>query len=183
LVKGQGLAKLLAESNFRALSINDLQGYEEGVDMNEFDELTSAIRIEEKFVSSEWYKNIVPYLMTLKCPSDLSPSKARTLKLHAVKYCISDNQLYWKDPLGFLLVYLVESETERVIREFHEGVCGGHHAWRATTYKILRAGYYWPKHFSDVNTKVRAYNPCQLFPGKHKLLALPLVPVKMEAPF
>jgi hypothetical protein len=183
LVKGQGLAKLLAESNFRALGINSLQGCEEGKDMNELYEKTSEIRIEEKFTSSDWYKNIVSYLLTLKCPSDLSPSKARMLKLHAVKYCISESQLYWKDPLGFLLVCLVESETEKVISEFHEGVCGGHHAWRATAYKILRAGYYWPKLFSDVNAKVRACNPCQLFMGKHKLPALPLVPVKTEAPF
>jgi hypothetical protein len=82
-----------------------------------------------------------------------------------------------------MLICLVESEIERVISEFHEGVCGGHHAWRGTTYKILRARYYWPKLFSDVNAKVRAYNPCQLFAGKQKLPALPLVPVKTKAPF
>jgi hypothetical protein len=151
--------------------------------MNELSEKTSEIRIKEKFTSSDWYKNIVSYLLTLKCPSDLSPSKARTLKLHVVKYCIFESQLYWKDPLGFLLVCLVEYETEKVISEFHEGVCGGHHAWRAVAYKILRAGYYWPKLFSDVNAKVRACNPCQLFMGKHKLPALPLVLVKTGAPF
>ena len=153
------------------------------MNINELDERTNAIKIEEKFISSEWYRNIVSYLLTLKCPSELSPSKDRTLKLHVVKYCIAKNQLYWKDPLGFLLIYLVESETEMVISEFHEGVCGGHHAWRAIAYKILRAGYYWPKIFSDVNAKVRACNPCQLFAGKQKLLVLPLVPVKTEAPF
>ena len=69
------------------------------MNINELDERTNAIKIEEKFVSSEWYRNIVSYLLTLKCPSELSPSKARTLKLHAVKYCIAENQLYWKDPL------------------------------------------------------------------------------------
>jgi hypothetical protein len=144
------------------------------VDMNELDEQISESESKRSLrSSSDWYKDIVSYLLTLKCPSDLSPSKARTLKLHAVKYCISESQLYWKDPLGFLLVCLVESETEKVINEFHEGVCGGHHAWRETTYKILRAGYYWPKLFSDVNAKVRACNPCQLFAGKHKLPALP----------
>jgi len=47
----------------------------------------------------------------------------------------------------------------------------------------MRAGYYWPKIFSDVNAKVRACNPCQLFVGKQKLPMLPLVPVKTEAPF
>jgi hypothetical protein len=160
LVKGQGLSKILAESNFRALGINNIQGYGEDEDMNELYEKTSEIRIEEKFTSSNWYKNIISYLLTLKCLSDLSPSKARMLKLHAVKYCISEGKLFWKDPLGFLLVCLVEYETQEVISEFHKGVCGGHHAWRGTSYKILRAGYYWPKLFSDVNSKVRSCDPC-----------------------
>jgi hypothetical protein len=47
----------------------------------------------------------------------------------------------------------------------------------------LRAGYYLPKLFSDVNAKVHACDPCQIFAGKQKLPALPLVPVKTEAPF
>jgi hypothetical protein len=183
LVKGQGLAKLLAESNFIALGLNNLQGCEGHGDVNEPDDQIVISKIEEKFALLDWYKDIVSYLLTLKFPSDLPPAKARTLKLHAVKYCISESQLYWKDPLGFLLVCLVESETEGVVNEFHKGVCGGHHAWRATAYKILRAGYYWPKLFSDVNVKFRACNPCQFFAGKQKLPALPLVPVKTEAPF
>jgi hypothetical protein len=77
----------------------------------------------------------------------------------------------------------IESDTKIVINEFHEGVCGGHHTWRETTYKILRAGYYWLKLFTNVNTKVRAWNSCQLFSGKQNLPALPLIPVKKEAPF
>jgi hypothetical protein len=81
------------------------------------------------------------------------------------------------------LVCLVELETEKVINEFHEGVCGGHHPWRETTYKILREGYYWPKLFSDINAKFKPYNPCQLFIGNHKIPTLPLVPVKTEVPF
>jgi hypothetical protein len=183
LIKGQGLAKLLAESNLKALGINHLQENEGFLEIDELDVTVPTTEILEKFSSSVWYNDIVSYLLTLQCPSDLTPSKSRTLKLHAVKYCIIDGQLYWKDPLGFLLSCLVESETEKVINEFHEGVCGGHHAWRETTYKILRAGYYWPKLFTDVNTKVRTCNPCQLFTGKQKILALPLVPVKTEALF
>jgi hypothetical protein len=113
----------------------------------------------------------------------VTPSKVRTLKLHAVKYYIIDSQLYWKDPLGFLLRCLIESETENVINDLHEGVCGGHHAWREMTYKILRDGYYWPKLFTDVNTKVGACNSCQLFSGKQKLPSLPSIPIKTEALF
>jgi hypothetical protein len=183
LVKGQGLARLLAESNFQALGMNNAQEEEGWIDMNEIDDQITENKIEDKFISSDWYKDIVTYLLTLKCPDELLASKSRTLKLHAVKYCIYEKKLYWKDPLGFLLVCLVESETEEVISQFHEGVYGGHHAWRETTYKILRVGYYWPKLFPDVNAKVRACNPCQFFTGKQKLPTMPLAPVKTEAPF
>jgi hypothetical protein len=90
LVKGQGLAKLLVESNFRALGINNAQEEEGWIDVNELDDQIVENKIEDKFASSNWYKDIVTYLLTLKCPDNLSPSKARTLKLHAVKYCISE---------------------------------------------------------------------------------------------
>jgi hypothetical protein len=50
-------------------------------------------------------------------------------------------------------------------------------------YKILRAGYYWPNLFTDVNARVRACNSCQLFTGKKNLPTLPLILVKVEAPF
>jgi hypothetical protein len=38
LVKGQGLARLLAESNFRALGINSVQEEEGWIDINEIDD-------------------------------------------------------------------------------------------------------------------------------------------------
>ena len=94
LVKGQGLAKLLAKSNFRELKMNNLLGHEVCGDVNELNDQIDTTRIQEKFSLSYWYKDILSYLLTLKCPSDLSPAKARTLKLHAVKYCISESQLY-----------------------------------------------------------------------------------------
>jgi hypothetical protein len=65
------------------------------------------------------------------------------------------------------------------MKECAEGIMHG----GKLAYKILRAGYYWPKLFSDVNVKFRACNPCQLFAGKQNLLVLPLVPVKTEASF
>jgi hypothetical protein len=105
------------------------------------------------------------------------------LKLHAVKYCIIDAKFYWKDPLGFLLKCLVETETEGVMDEFHVRVCGGHHVWRETSYKILRDGYYWPKLFTKVNTKVQNCVRCQLFKDKQKVPSLPLIPIKTKASF
>ena len=50
--------------------------------------------------------------------------------------------------------------------ELHKGVCGGHPHWKATTFKILRARYYWPTIFSYVFAKIRACEQCQKFAGK-----------------
>jgi len=72
----------------------------------------------------------------------MDKSRARSLKLKAIKYCICNHQLLWKDPGGILLTCIIKEEVKEVVSEFRKGVCGGHHGWRDTTYKILRGGYY-----------------------------------------
>jgi hypothetical protein len=94
LVKGQGLAKLLAESNFRALGINKFESHDSLLDIEEIDDQEPMIWVEDKFSSSAWYHDILTYLLTLQCPNDMTPSKARTLKLHEIKYFIVDGKLY-----------------------------------------------------------------------------------------
>jgi hypothetical protein len=65
LVKCQGLAKLLAESNFRALGINHLESHRYIPDIEELDDQTPTILIKYHFYSSAWYCDIVSYLLTL----------------------------------------------------------------------------------------------------------------------
>jgi hypothetical protein len=90
LVKGKSLAKLLAESNFRALKINHLESHGYLLVIEELDDQTPKIQIKDKFSSSVWYCYIVSYLLTLQCLKDMTLSKAGTLKLHTIKYCIID---------------------------------------------------------------------------------------------
>lgn len=77
-----------------------------------------------------------------------------------MKYCIINGNLYWKDPLNIILVCLTKSETNVVIKQFHEGICGGHYSLKATTYKIPREGFYWQKLFTQFGEKVRICIPC-----------------------
>ena len=88
-----------------------------------------------------------------------------------------------KDPGGVLLNCLVEEEAKKVMEDFHKGDCGGHHFWKTTANKILRAGYYWPTLFADVYKKVKGYHWCQIFEGRQKLQPLPLKPIEVSAPF
>ena len=62
-------------------------------------------------------------------------------------------------------------------------MCGGHHFWKSTAYKILRVGYYWPTIFANVSVKVRTCEKCQRFEGKKNFKSLPLKHIKVVVPF
>ena len=71
----------------------------------------------------------------------LNHLKGRSVRLKAAKFCIINKYLYWKDPHGILLNFLLEEEYKKKIKEFHNGDCGGHLYWKTTTHKILRVGF------------------------------------------
>jgi len=119
LIKGQGLAKLMAESNFHALDINFLAAADE-----QGEPTTPSMR--EVFLNSPWYADLIFVLHNLQAPLGLTKTKARFLKLKTLKFCILEGNLYWKDPGGILLNFLLKYEAEKVLQEFHAGDCGGH---------------------------------------------------------
>jgi hypothetical protein len=73
--------------------MNNFKSHDSLLDIKEIDDQAPIIQIEDKFYFSAWYNDIVTYLLTLQCPNDMTPSKARTLNLHAIKYCIIDGKL------------------------------------------------------------------------------------------
>jgi len=75
--------------------------------------------------------------------------------------------------VGVFLLCLVEGETQKVIEEFHRGVCGGHYSWKTTAHKILKTGLYWPTLFGSVHLQVRSRQKCQVFAETQKLSPLP----------
>jgi hypothetical protein len=109
--------------------------------------------------------------------------KTIDLKLKAVKYCLTDQVLYSKDPLGVLLRCLDPHEAQNIMFDFHDSLCGAHHFRRTTAYKILRAEYLWPTLFIDVCVKIRACIKCQTFSGRQHLKSFPLKPMVASRPF
>jgi hypothetical protein len=180
LVKGQGLAKILAESNCKALEVNFINTCSEKKQV-ELSEVGPPINppLEE----CTWYKEIIFFLQDLRPPDGMGKSKARALKLKVIRYCLIDQVLYWKDPLGVILRCLDPQEAQRIMFDFHDNLCGGHHFWRTTTYNIIRVGYFWPTLFTDVYAKIRACVKCQNFSGKQQLKSLKLKPVVVARPF
>lgn len=86
-IKGRGLAKLMAESNFNALDINMV------FSLDDREELVTP-PIDEAFLNSPSYADLLYVLFNLNYPPRLSKTKARFLKLKAVKFFIIENTLY-----------------------------------------------------------------------------------------
>jgi hypothetical protein len=53
---------------------------------------------------------------------------------------------------GMLLRCVDEKKSQELIKQFHEGVCGGYFTPKTIAHKILRVGYYWPTIFKDSYT-------------------------------
>jgi hypothetical protein len=104
LIKGQGLAKLLVESNCKALGINFVN--EQAKSSNESSQGASSL------AACPWYKDILYFLQELRPPDGMERSKARDLNLRAVRYCLIDQNLYWKDSLGVFLRCLDPQEAQ-----------------------------------------------------------------------
>ena len=77
----------MAESNFQALDMNM-------VDVLEEQEEFTAPYIEEIFLNSSWYADIIYVLLYLNTPPSLSKTKDRFLKQKALNQCILDGVLY-----------------------------------------------------------------------------------------
>jgi hypothetical protein len=139
LVKGHGLAKLLVESNCKALGVSFINSFLENQQAESSNKISqSGLSLAE----CTSYKDIFYFLQELKPPDRMGKIKARDLKLKAVRYCLIDQVLYWRDPLGVFMRCLNPQEAQKVMFDFHSGLCGGHHFWKTMTHKILRVGYY-----------------------------------------
>ena len=120
IIKGQGLAKLMTQSNYDALEINMLESNLTFVcDSDQVEVFLDSI-------ASLWYKDIIHVLQHLQGSSGLSKTQARSLKLKAAKLCIIDKYLYWKDPGGVMLNCLLEEEAKEKMHKFHNRDCSGH---------------------------------------------------------
>jgi hypothetical protein len=134
LIKGQGLDKMLTESNGRALDLV--------CQINDEEYPPNLLKLEQV----EWYTNIIFYLKNLTCPSHLVGHKKKALRLKVAKYVLTRDGLGWRNPDGVILRCVDDVESKKLVYEFHGGFCGGHFATKTTTHKILREDIIGPRY-------------------------------------
>lgn len=88
-----------------------------------------------------------------------------------------DGILLWKNYDGVLLRCLEEDDANKVFKDLHDGLTGGHFSEETTTHKILRANFDWPTLFRDAHSYVRKCKDCQLCDGKENKCNTPVWPL------
>ena len=74
-------------------------------------------------------------------------------------------------------------DTEYVLREVHEGICGNHIGARTLAGKVLRQGYYWPTILKDATDLVKKCRICQEHAKISRLPSEPLTSITSPWPF
>ena len=79
------------------------------------------------------------------------------------RYTMLDGKLYRRGYSIPLLKCVAEPEKINILKEIHEGFCGGHTRGHSLAQKVIRQGYYWPTLKSDALDYVKKCDKCQRF--------------------
>jgi hypothetical protein len=103
IIKGKVLAQMLTESN------------QEAIQMGESEQINVVV---SELEHDEWYYDIVYYLNNLSCPDHLVEYKRRALRLKAMKYCLTEDGLGWRNLMGSSLDVLTRKKQRNCWRNY-----------------------------------------------------------------
>ena len=99
------------------------------------------------------------YLVEGLLPND--PKEASKLRTRSAGFTIHQGAHYKRGFFTPILKCIAGGDTDYILREVHEGVCGNHIGARALAGKVLRQGYYWPTMLRDATELVKKCKVCQ----------------------
>ena len=106
-----------------------------------------------------WMDPIWDFIIDGRLPDD--PQEAAKIRTRSARFTNHKESLYKRSFFTLILKCIARKNTEYVLREVHEGICGNHIGARALAGKVLRQGYYWPTILRDATDLVRRCKICQ----------------------
>ena len=94
-----------------------------------------------------WMDPITLYLSTGQLPT--KRDKAHKLQTQAARFSLIDGQLFKQSLGGPYLKCLTPEQSQYVLAELHEGICGNHFDGRTLAHRAHTQGYYWPTMKAD----------------------------------
>ena len=106
-----------------------------------------------------WMDPIWDYIIDGRLLDD--PKKTSKIRTRSARFTNHKGSLYKRGFFTPILKCIAGKDTDYVLREVHEGVCGNHIGARALAGKVLRQEYYWPTILRDATDLVRRCKICQ----------------------
>ena len=78
-------------------------------------------------------------------------------------WLLEDHKLYKCSFSGPYLLCVHPEQTESLLKEMHEGICGSHTGDRSLTHRAITQGYWWPNIQREALEYVRKCDQCQRF--------------------
>ena len=105
-----------------------------------------------------WMDPIWDYIIDGSLPNN--PKEAAKIRARSARFTNHKGSLYKRGFFTPILKCITGKDTEYVLREVHEGICGNHTGARALAGKVLRQGYYWPTILKDATDLVKKCRIC-----------------------
>ena len=128
-----------------------------------------------------WMDPIWDYINDGTLPDD--PKEAAKIRMRSSIFVNHKGSLYKRGFYTPFLKCIAGEDTEYVLKEVHEGICGNHIGARTLAGKVLRQGYYWPTILKDATDLVKRCRICQEHAKISRLPAEPLTSVTSPWPF
>ena len=122
-----------------------------------------------------WMEPIWDYIIDGRLPDD--PKETAKIRTRSARFTNHKGSLYKRGFFTPMLKCITGKDTEYVLREVHEGICGNHIGARALAGKVLRQGYYWPTILTDATDPVKKCRICQEHAKISRLPSEPLTSI------
>ena len=83
--------------------------------------------------------------------------------MQANSYVLISGILFKTNFDGVLLRCFPNEKSHEILKEMHEGACGGHFSPKVILNRIIKVGYYWPTIFKDSYALIRNFSLVNFF--------------------
>ena len=127
-----------------------------------------TVQINQIRAGPSWMDSVIQFLKDDILPEE----KVETDKIQrkATSYWLSeDDKLYKRSFSGPYLLCVHPKQTESLLEEMHEGICGSHTGGRFLAHRAFTQGYWWSNMQKEALEYVRKCDQCQRFaPSIHQ---------------
>ena len=124
--------------------------------------IVDTVQINQVRARPSWMDSIMQFLKEDILPEE--KIKADKIQRKATSYWLSeDHKLYKRSFSGPYLLCVHPEQTESLLEEMHEGICGSHTGGRSLAYRAITQGYWWPNMQRETLEYVKKCDQCQRY--------------------